>query len=219
MRARYFLLLSLLLASLSGCAAFPRIDESLSADQYRERADVQIFKKDYLGAARSLEAAIRKDPTDGALYLKHGEILEILGRDRQARTTYRQALEAARPAPENEQIAWRLALLLALKLSDPAAAKQTLPHFAEGSLERTDLEGVLALQQGRLGEAIERFGEALKLAGEQYTARILYHAALAYNEMGEEEKTFISLFHAINQARNLADEKDIERFYNRLTEK
>jgi tetratricopeptide (TPR) repeat protein len=210
------LLLILFLSLLPGCSAL--LFDSQTAEQHLAQAETFKTKKDYAAAAGSLGKAIRKRPADGGLHLQHGELLEVAEMPDQARKTYRKGLETI-PAgdPSRPELSYRLLQLLTLKLSAPTEAEPLLPVLPAGSVKYIDAKGCLAYNQGRYQEALRLFDQAREQATDQdQTARTLYHTALTYHQLGDDDRAMLALFHAINKAQSLGVSKDIEFFFNDL---
>ncbi|WP_432823238.1 tetratricopeptide repeat protein [Trichloromonas sp.] len=210
------LLLFLLLALLSGCSAL--LPDPLTAEQHLAQAEAFKAKRDYAAAADSLAKAIRKQPADGSLHLQHGELLEVAGMPEQARKTYRKGLETIAGGDSSRpELNYRLLQLLTLKLSAPDEAEPLLTAISAGSVRHLDARGCLAYGRGRHQEALQLFDQArLQTTDQDLTARILYHVALAYHQLGDDDHAMLALFHAINQAQSLGVSKDIEYFFNDL---
>ncbi|BCR04363.1 hypothetical protein DESUT3_14320 [Desulfuromonas versatilis] len=211
-----FFLALLFLCLLSSCAGSLPQAARLNAGECLARAEEAIAQRNYDEAAGYLDAAIHKEPHNAAAYLRHGEVLRVLGKDRQARSTYRAALKNLPDSPEKSEAAYHLALLQALKFDTLREALSLIPGLAEDSAEKLDLQGVVALQQRKFREALQYLSRAQQFAGVQRMGLVLYHASLAYHGLGDPENARASLFHAINQTDNLAEVKDIERFYAQL---
>jgi tetratricopeptide (TPR) repeat protein len=205
-----------LLLLLTGCSLLASPDPQ-RADAYRLRAETAVAEKDYRGGADLLRKALPYAPHDGSLALRQGELLERIGDLRGARKTYRRGLKHAGKTSQQQILAWRLGLLLALQLDAPAKAQPLLEQIPAGTPWRADLLGVLALQDARPREALLHFNQALAAAGDEQTAAtVLYHVALAYSRVGDEKNTLGSLFHAINRADHLGVIGDLERLWDAL---
>jgi tetratricopeptide (TPR) repeat protein len=213
------LLLTLCLLLPAGCALFAGAPPG-TAEEHRSRAEGLVSSRDYAGAADELAHALRLAPRDGELYLRAGEVLEAADRSQEAADIYdrgRRALPADEPL--QAELAWRLALLQALRLDRPQRAEELLPALPAASAARADLEGVLALAEGKPREALILFSSALQRGPQKQTAAaILYHAALAYHRLGDEKNTFGSLYQAINLAEHLGLTRDIEAFFRALSQ-
>ena len=200
---------------LSGCSLLqPPADPAAAAEHYRQ-AKTLIMTKDYASAAEQLGMAQALAPGDGRYALEHADLREALGEDETARSAYRQGLDGLADAdPLHPVLAWRLALLDALKLDDPQAARSLAENLRPDSFRALDLDGVLLLQAGAPDAAVTRFEQALPLAHDSaLEAFALYHAALAHRRLGHDQPTFANLFKAINQATDRGLAKDIERFF------
>ena len=216
MKRIHALLLILFLSLLPGCSAL--LPAPLTAEQHLAQAETFKAKKDYAAAANSLAKAIRKRPADGSLYLQQSELLEVAERPKPARKTYRKGLKTI-PAgdPSRPELSYRLLQLLALKLSAPAEAEPLLPVLPAGSVKHIDAKGCLAYGRGRHQEALRLFDQAREQATDQdLSARILYHTALTYHQLGDDDSAMRALFHAINKAQSLGVSKNIEYFFNDL---
>lgn len=210
--------LCLLCCLLAGCSAtFPSVDP-VAAKEHRNRAEELIYRKDYPGASSELAQAIRRSPQDGYLYLRHAEIQEVLGKNREARATYAKGRRAlAEDAPHHPELTYRQALLVAAKLNDPQQALSLRDELAEGSIRRLDVEATIAVGEGHGRQALLLLNEALRQQPTTDTAaRILYHAARAYQLLGDQKNANGALYQAINLTKDLALTKDIEGLWNAL---
>lgn len=201
---------------LAGCTALISPDPQRAAD-YRLQAETAVTEKDWQGGADLLRKAALHAPTDGALALRQAELLERAGDPRGARKVYRRGLKKVSEESQRQTLAWRLGLLLSLQLDAPAKARPLLEQISPEDPLRADLLGALALQEGDPRQALAYFNRALAAQpDDQVAATILYHAALAYHQVGDEKNTFGSLFHAINRAEHLGVIGDIERLWDAL---
>lgn len=201
---------------LSGCAGMT--PDSRTAEEHRQRAEELVFAKDYSGAADELDLALRQEPGVGSLYLRLGELLEVLGETEDARGIYEKGMRTiAKDTSRHREIAYRLALLYASKLNRPEQARELLAEFPEGSVVRFDLEAAIAIGEGDGRKALSLLNQALRQeVVKTMAARILFHAAQAYDLLGDQEKTSKSLYQAINAANELGLVKDIEDFWRGL---
>lgn len=216
MKRIFVLWLILFLPLLPGCSIL--LPDPLTPEQHLAQAETFKSKRDYTAAAKSVAKAIRKRPADGKLHLKHGEFLEVAGSPERARKTYRRGLETIPDGdPSRLELSYRLLQLLSLKLSALDEARPLLAALPAGSVEHIDAEGCLAYAQSQHQQALRFFDKARELVTDQdMTARILYHTALTYHQLGDEDHAMLALFHAINQAQSLGVRKDIEFFFNEL---
>ena len=210
------LLLILFLSPLWGCGAL--LPDPLSVEQHLTRAETLQAKRDYTAAADSLANAIRQRPTDASLYLRHGELLEAAQNPERAEKTYRKGLETVPvDAITRPELNYRLLQLLALKLEKPEQAAALLPTLPADSVRQIDARGCLAFGRGRHQDALRLFEQARERSTDQdLTARIFYHAALAYHRLGDDDHAMLALFNGINLALSLGVSKDIEYFFNDL---
>lgn len=211
----------LLLASLAlgGCGALlPSAPKCQSGAECRQQALFALNDLDYRRADRALEKALAFSPASDELYLMRGEVQEVLDRPSRARDTYLAGLaspEAAQAA--GTELAYRLALVLALKLESPDRAATFLADLPPASADHFDLRGVIRLSQGNPAEALPLFAQALNQEGaEMRRPWIDYHTALAQESLGQGGAAIDSLFHAINLTRNRALARDIEVLFTRL---
>lgn len=217
MRPAIFPLLLPLLFFL-GCALAPPGAGPLSPEEHLDRAAKRIRVRDYAGAAGEVEQALRQRPSDARLYLRLGDLLEAQGRDRKARKTFTRGLQTLPAGADGRiEIAYRLALLESLKLDRPEAARNLLPLLPDGSPQQQDLLGVLTLKKGLNREALILFNRILENPLDKETgARILHHAALAYQALGDDDNASKALYNAINYTENLALIQDIEMLWQKL---
>lgn len=201
----------------TGCAFLQRPDPPM-AETFRQEAEALVVQQDYAAAAERFAAAIRLHSDSGTLYLRRGELLERNDCPAKARRNYQTGLKKiSADDPLRPELVHRLALLLALKLDSAAEARPLLLQLPIDSPRRDDLLGVLASIEGNQREALLRFNAALaQNPDKNLVATILYHAALAYQRLGDEKNTSGSLYNAINFTSNLATARDIENLWNRL---
>lgn len=209
----------LLLAS--GCARFfppedPRPPEVLVA-----QAEELVVRKDYFGASVLYGRALAKQPGNLRSRLRHGELLESLDRDREARDTYRAGLkQAAADAPERPELILRLALLSASRLADIDTAEELLEQLPPGSVPRIDLAAYLYYQTSQYEMSLKLLNQALPLASDpDHKALLLYHAALVYDGLKDDTNSVTSLYHAINNAVHLGLIRDIELLWIKVNAK
>ncbi|WP_429884390.1 hypothetical protein [Geoalkalibacter halelectricus] len=220
-RLRLFLLVAMLscLGLLASCTppspSSPQPSPTLSAEEHAQRAENFVFHRDLEQAATEYQLAILADPLETAYYLRRAEILEILGRDLEARKTYTDALlDSAPNQDQSDLLHHRLILLLTLKLAEPQEAAALLPHLPEGAFLYVDASGALALARGQIALALDRFTLAQHLGRDNdEQALALYHVALAYHLLNDEKSTSVALYYAINLAENAALIRDIERLW------
>lgn len=212
-RLRYLLLLAGVL--LAGCAVFQPPVDPRSAEELVAQAENMIARKAYGEAVSLYTKAIAKQPDNGSYYLRCSELLEAIGRDREARATYRDGLpKVAKTSPEHLEMMYRLALLSAEHLQDIDTAEELLAQLPSGSVQRLDLAGYLYFLTNQHEEAIKVFNQALAVTqNADQKASILYHAALIYHALNDEKNTTTSLFLAINNATHLGLIHDISAMW------
>lgn len=210
--------LLLLFLTLAGCALLRPPPDPAAAQAHRNRAENLIFTKDYPAAAQELALAIHANPDDGDLYLRHGEVLEALGKNREARATFEKGRKIVAPGDAlREELTYRLALLLVAKLDETVTAQKLMDELPEGAVARRDVEATLALNEGRGREALRLLNEALEQKPtRERAARILYHAAQAYRLLGDNDNATGALYQAINLTSALALTADIEALWHTL---
>jgi len=205
----------LLLFFLFGCVPAPR--DPFSAGEHRQKAEGLIRARDLPAAIAELELAIGKAPHDPELYLRQGELLEATGEVERARQTYQEASAIDVPPQPKRELSYRLSLLEALKFHQLPEAEKLLADLPAGSVEHYDLQGVLALLANEPRKALLHFNQALKQGpARDKAAYILYHASLAYDQLGDTENTYSALYKAVNLAENEGLRKDIERYFKKL---
>jgi tetratricopeptide (TPR) repeat protein len=211
-------LLALLLFALGGCAHRNPQADPISAAEHQGRAEALIRGRNYPGAAEELTLALRQNPRSAELRLRRGELLEALGDYREARDNYQEGLKFLEAeSPLYPEMTYRLAFLLLDKLDKPKRARVLASSLGKAAAERADLQAVMALREGAPREALALLTPALLDAPSRpMIPRILFHAAQAYNLLGEEDLTRSTLFQAINHSENLSLTRDIEIFWNRL---
>jgi len=207
----------LILGLIFGCSA--RVSEttsppsSYSRDKSRNSAFVQSLHE----AEQSLAREIQATPSETENYIRRAELLEILQLEKEALNVLRQALNSSPTPSQKQKLIHRMALLQALKLGDAAAAAQDLEQLIPDSLFHLDAEAAVEIARNNPETAFRRLSQAAQLAqSHDEQALVLYHQALAFQKMGEEDKAVAALYHAINRAENRAVIKDIERLWEVL---
>lgn len=210
-----FLVTLLAALLLTGCATLFPPPDPRPAEEIVAQAEDLVNLKAYAGAAELYALAIARQPGDGRYYLRRSELLEALGRDKEARANYRAGLtKSSKGSPERLELMHRLALLSAEHLQDIDTAEDLLEQMPTGSVARLDLAGYLYYQANQPELAIKMFNQALGLTtdGDQ-KAIVLYHAALVYDGLKDEKNAVTSLFHAINNATHLGLIRDISALW------
>lgn len=205
---------------LAGCAAVSPTNDSRSLDELIEQADNLVSQKKYEAAADLYRSIIGKEPQVGRHYLRHGELLERIDRDRDARTVYKLGLEQiGADDPDRTEIVHRLALISAHHLYRLEEAEQLLVSLPNSSIERHDLAAFLYYQTGQYETALELLNSALqKVRKADQKALLMYHASLIYHKLEDEKNTFGSLYHAINLSEHLGLIRDIENFWEEINQ-
>lgn len=213
--ARLLLLAVLLLA---GCATLFKPADPRPAEELVAQAEDLIKRKAYAGAVELYAKAIVKQPDNGRYYLRRSELQEALGRDKEARANYRDGLSrTVKSSPEYLELMHRQALLSAEHLQDIDTAEDILEQLPAGSVPRLDLAGYLYYQANQPELAIKMFNQALGLAKDNdQKAIVLYHAALVYDSLKDEQNSVTSLFHAINNATHLGLIRDISALWSKV---
>lgn len=211
---------SLLLTGLllAGCAMFAPADPR-PVKEIVAAAEELVTRKAYHDASEQYALAIAKEPANGRLYLRRGELLEVLDRVDKARAVYQRGLDkVGDKTPEHQQLTHYLALLCATDLYDLETAEKLLGALPQGSVQRLDLSAYLYLQTGQSEEALKLLNMALPRAEDpNQKALILYHAAIIYDQFHDEKNTFTSLYHAINNATNLSLIRKIEAMWMKIS--
>jgi tetratricopeptide (TPR) repeat protein len=212
----HLLLLACLL--LTGCATFFAPADPRSVEEIVSQAEDMVRRKAYGEAIGLYARAIAKQPDNGSYYLRRSELLEALGRDREARANYKDGLSVlAKGSSEQIEVMYRLALLSAEHMQDIDTAEELLPQLPPGSLQRLDLAGCLYFLTNQPEEAIKVFNQALAVAqNSDQKASVLYHAALIYHALSDEKNTTTSLFLAINNATHLGLIHDISAMWSKV---
>ncbi len=200
---------------LGACAVMaPKPDPQLG-EQQRLRAEQLIKGRQYQAAAEALDQAVINLPQDHQLALRYGEVLEAIDRTADAVEVYRQALE--RGPDKQEELRYRTALLFALQLDNLTAARTLQQALPQNSLAANDLQAVILTRSGQPRQALIRLATLIKTVhSEDQTAHIAYHAALAYQALGDAENEFLSLYQAINRAEHLGLIHQIELYWQQL---
>ena len=206
---------------LASCSSVTPKSDSRAFDQVVEEAENLVAQKNYAAAADLYRAVIYKEPTIGRHYLRHGEILERIDRDKDARKVYKLALEnVAEDDPDHSELILRLAPIDANHLYRLDEAEELLFSLPNSSIERHDLAAFLYYQAAQYEAALELLNKALQQVREaDQKALLMYHASLIYHGLGDEKNTFGSLYHAINLSEHLGLIRDIENFWELINEK
>lgn len=212
------LLLPALLLLLAGCATLLPPPDPRPAEELVAQAEDLIKRKAYAGAVDLYAKAIIKQPGKGRYYLRRGELLEALGRDKEARANYHEGLSAAeKNSPEYLELMQRQALLSAEHLQDIDTAEDILEQLPVGSAARLDLAGYLYYQANQPELAIKTLNQALgQVKDNDQKAIVLYHAALVYDSLKDDKNSVTSLFHAINNATHLGLIRDISALWAKV---
>lgn len=215
---RQLLLLLGLLPMLAGCAAFLAPADPRPAEAIVSQAEDLVRRKAYADATDLYAKAIAKQPDNGSYYLRRSELLETLGRDREARANYSEGLSnLPKSSSERIELMYRLALLSAEHMQDVDTAEDLLAQLPPGSVQRLDLAGYLYFLTNQHEEAIKIFNQALAVArNTDQKASVLYHAALIYHALNDEKNTTTSLFLAINNATHLGLIHDISAMWSKV---
>ena len=167
---RHLLPLLSLALLLTGCTGLfaptdPRPPEELAA-----KAEELIKFKAYAGAIELYAKAIAKQPGNGRYYLRRSELLEALGRDKEARANYRDGLDGLPGnAPELPEIRHRLAVLSAEHLQDIDTAEDILKQLPGGSGRRLEQQLALGVAGGAGDEDLVGLGD-----GAVFIANLLF---------------------------------------------
>lgn len=210
-----FLVTLLAALLLTGCSALFPPPDPRPAEEIVTQAEDLVNRKAYAGAAELYTLAIAKQPGNGRYYLRRSELLEALGRDKEARANYRAGLsKASKGSPEQLELMHRLALLSAEHLQDIDTAEDLLELMPTGSVARLDLAGYLYYQANQPELALKMFNQALGVTSDaDQKAIVLYHAALVYDGLKDDKNAVTSLFHAINNATHLGLIRDISALW------
>jgi tetratricopeptide (TPR) repeat protein len=201
---------------------------------YQEKGDFGRAEESYREADRSLEP--QSDSGERALlHLHRGSLLEDLARYKKAREEYESALtifQSRRDVGGEATARRRLASALQ-EMGALSEAEQEL-HFARALLERQggedkpelievlNLLGGVLEDQGRTGDALELFREALSLADslEIGPARVesLRRMGSALKVRGELDEATDRYQQAIDICRSLDDRKALSEIYGDLGE-
>jgi len=206
------LCLWILLALLGACTALGPAPDPELGRQHRDRAEQLIKGHDYEAAAGELAAAFANLPGDNDTALRYGEVLEALGKPRDAAGVYQKAL--LNEKGPNDSLRYRLALLQALQLDQLASAIDLHQQLSPGTFEAQDLRAVITLRQGHPRQAlISLAGLAKATHADDQVAHIAYHATLAYQALGAKDAAMSSLYQAINHAENIGLIYLIKRYW------
>ncbi|WP_305041725.1 hypothetical protein [Geoalkalibacter sp.] len=210
--------LAALSLALAGCAASFAPKPTRPAIEHAEEGENLVFQRKFEEAEKEFRLALLAAPEETSHYLRHADLLEILGRDQEAREVLTAGLRSSKPDRDQTlHLTHRLILLNALKLDGLKEAVRLLETLPPDSFARTDGAGVIALSQDQPRAALPLFDRAQHLArNTDEQALALYHAALAYLRLEDEKSTSAALYYAITLAENPVLIKDIERLWAKI---
>lgn len=213
----YYLLPLLIFSLVFGCSATVSETTSPPNSYSSDKSRNSAFEQRLHEAEQSLSREIQATPSETENYIRRAELLEILQLEKEALNVLRQALNSSPTPSQKQKLIHRMAVLRALKLGDEAAAAQDLGHLIPESLFHLDAEAAVEIARNNPETALRHLSQAAHLA-QNYDeqALVLYHQALAFQKMGEEDKAVAALYHAINRAENRTLIKDIERLWEVL---
>lgn len=208
---------SLALLFLFACATAPK-DPSVTVAEHLQRTDAMIRQHQYPEAEEELAQALLKDPARGELYLKLGDLLQVMDEPAAAARRYRQGLaRLEKDDPQLVPLSHRLALVLALKQGRVKDAEGRVSSLPPASWQRADAKGAIAVAEGSPRQALKDFNRALSSSPDPFAAAwVRYHAALAYEKLGDTGNAVRMLYDAINYSKNIALSRDIEVLFLQL---
>lgn len=218
LRRHLLLALAILSLALVGCAASSAPKPTRPAAEHAEEGEALVFQRKFEEAEREFHLALLAAPEETSHYLRRADLLEILGRDQEAREVLTAGLRSSKPDREQSlRLTHRLILINTLKLDGLKEALRLLEALPPDSFARTDAAGVIALAQDQPRAALPLFDRAQHLArNTDEQALALYHAALAYHRLKDQKSTSAALYYAITLAENPVLIKDIERFWAKV---
>lgn len=218
--ARLFVVL-LVVILMGGCTLMrtPPTDPAVADDRFFE-AEQAIRTGDLQGADGLLQAAEEADPLNPRTYLRLGNLLELAMDPPRAAAAYRRGIAHAQGTSELAELAYRCGLLAALKLDDRKLARELLSSLPQNDPRREDLAAALAIAEGDGRTALAHLNQARNhpVTAEQ-GALLSYHAARAYQLLGDIDHARTALYSAVNLAGRTAIVKDIEQLRNQLNPK
>ncbi len=205
-----------LLLLLSCSASLPPADPTRAALLRNEGLKLEITN-DFVAAIQPYKEATRYDPENSSAYLKLAEFQEATEKPQAAFDTYERALYSLPDShPDREFILYRSALLLAGKLGKAKIAQRRLEEL-NNTVFQSDLAGVIALHQNEPRPALKQFQTALKQnMSPDESARIYFHVAQAYDQLGDEERSRQALLIAVQNATSRDLKEDIRRFFETM---
>jgi tetratricopeptide (TPR) repeat protein len=202
-----------LLLMLSCTAPLPTADPERAA-QLRNKGMKFELKHDFTAAIRPYVEATRYDPENSSAYLKAAEFQTAGGEPQAAYNSLERALRYISDTnSDRELIIYRSALLLAAKLNKTRVAEKLMKQLTN-IVYKSDLAGVIALHRNEARKALKQFQTALKydMTPDQQ-ARIYFHAAQAYGNLGDAEHSSDALLLAIPKATSRDLKEDIRHFF------
>ncbi len=215
-RNRLYLALTTLLLIVSCTPPLPPADPTRAAQLRNEGLKFEL-RNDFIAATRHYMEATRYDPHNSSGYLKLAEFQEAGENPQAALKTYDRALNfLPKTDPDREFILYRSALLLAGKLNQAKIAQTRLKQFSSPVFQ-SDLAGVIALHQNESRPALKQFQSALKhaMTDDQF-ARIYFHVAQAYVQLGDEVRSRQALLIAVSKATSRDLKEEIKRFFEAM---
>lgn len=218
---RYLAAGLLFMLPCTGCLFISPKPDPARAELLLAQGEAKAEERDFAAAADTLADAVAANPADGSLRLRHGELLEMCDKPQQAASAYAAGLAAkglAADDPWREELAYRQALVTALKLQQPETARQLLAQIPETDVRRRDLQAVLALAGKDPRGALNILNEVRKDGlDSNMAARISYHAALAYLQLERTDLATVALYQAINHAGKSLVAWDIEQLWKGIS--
>lgn len=163
---------------------------------------IDRLNRDPAGAARALSAALRLEPRNGLALKYLGDLSFRAGRDREALTRYREAIEAGFVHPD---VFVNLAAV-ARRLGDAGEARKALEAAAGLDPASADIWNELGILRAAAGEerlAREAFSRAMAL--DPGRAEPHYNLALVQRRGGDEQAAMASLREAVSRNPSYAE--------------
>ena len=212
------LVILLCLITLTG-ACTPQAPDpyaQLSVAELDNLVEAELDNENFSNAADIYAHIVRLEPDNPDRYRRHGEILSAASRWDESVDTYRNALKHF-PAsdPRIPDIARDLALTYAIPLQEVDIAERLLDLIpADRQLDRLDLQAVFAALRNDPRGALKLLYQASQLVDTTAAAaRIDFHSALAYHQLGQEENLYKALFQAVTYSEHLGLSRMIADFW------
>lgn len=203
---------------LAGCAPSQsgfRPDPRQGALLFRQAEDL-FQQRRYAEAAPLYDEALRHLPNNIDLKLRSGEVFERLDQPEHAAAIYRSGLSTN--SRRRNEIVYHLARLELFVFNNPARAKQLQQELKPWDWRFVDLKaGLMLVAERQPREALRLFlGLARRLQKSSDSAFAWYHAALAFDQLGDADGRTKALLNAVDRSRHRGLDRRIELLWEKV---